>query len=143
MNRKKLPLIFNYLQAAIIFGRSRVAPSPSPSPPMGEGYPRTEVHGFDARIFRRILSPDPPCSRTGAAGGGEGESQPVVVIIAKMKNSPGQQGHERNRNVSGGKGTRQCWLYFARGYFHSFRDANPDPERREKIPPGYKKELLI
>jgi hypothetical protein len=36
MNRKKLALIFNNLQAAIIFGRSRVAPSPCPSPPMRE-----------------------------------------------------------------------------------------------------------
>jgi hypothetical protein len=44
-----------------------------------------------------------------SAGGGEGESQPVVVIIAKMKNSPGQQGQERNGNDSGGIG-RAHWL---------------------------------
>jgi hypothetical protein len=33
--------------------------------------------------------------------GREGENQPVVVIITKMKNSAVQQGHERNRSDSG------------------------------------------
>jgi hypothetical protein len=64
---------------------------PLPCEGSGEGGEIT-VRGFKARnSFRRILS---PC-------GGEGESQPVIVTIAKMNSSPAQQGQERNHNDSG------------------------------------------
>ena len=41
-------------------------------------------------------------------GGGEGESKPVVVTIAKMKNSPFKSGYERNHNGSGSDCLRAC-----------------------------------